>query len=121
MRSPAALPLLAAFLAAPLQAQIASRHDYGPAPVSAPFLPDSRLPGAGIGGELAHLRGRIERAREAGTISRREARRLGREARLIGSIARRYARDGLSSAEQSELASRARIVESRIGGARVRR
>ena len=121
MRSLVTLPLLSAVLATPLQAQIVGRRDYGPAPVATPFLPDSRLAGAGIGREVAHLRGRIEQAREAGTISGREARRLDREARLIGSIARRYARDGLSSAEQSELASRTRIVESRIGSARLRR
>lgn len=113
--------LLAAIVASPLHAQIAGRNDYGPSPASTPFLPDSRLSGAGIGREVAHLRGRIEQAREAGTISRREARRLDREARLIGSVARRYARDGLSSSERSELASRSRVVEEAIGSAQVRR
>jgi hypothetical protein len=121
MRSRFILPLLVAVVAIPLHAQIAGRHDYGPSPVSTPFLPDSRLPGAGIGREVAQLRGRIEQAREAGTISRRDARRLDREARLIAGVARRYARDGLSQPERREIESRSRVVDSAIGAAQVRR
>ncbi len=120
MRVAAASPLLL-LLAIPAQAQIAGHRDYGPSPIAGHFLPDSRLPGAGMGREVARLRDRIERARETGLISRREARRLDREVRLIGGIARRYARDGVSPSERRELESRSRIVESAIGGAQLRR
>ncbi len=121
MRAFIALPLLALSSAAALEAQIVGSRDYGPMPVASPFLPDSHPPGAGIGREVAHLRGRIERARDAGLVSRREARRLDREARLIRSIARRYARDGMSSTERRELDSRTRILDGAIGGAQLRR
>lgn len=114
-----ALPLLA--LALPAQTQIVGHRDYGPAMVTSPFLPDSRLPGASIGRQVAHQRGRIRDAREAGLISRREARRLDREARLIGAVARRYARDGLTAAERRELDGRGRALDSAIGTAQLRR
>ena len=117
MRIAIASPLLLALSPLPVNAQIVGHRDYGPAPVSTPFLPDSSLPGAGIGREVAHLRGRIDRARDAGLISGREARRLDREVRLIASVARRYARDGLSPSERRELASRTRIVDGAISGA----
>lgn len=120
MRSLIALPLLAAFLATPIHAQIAARRDYGPAPAASPFLPDSHLPGASIRRQVAQQRDRIDRARDAGLISRREARRLDREARLIRSIAYRYARDGLSAPERRELESRSRALDGAIAGARLR-
>lgn len=113
--------LLASCLTAPLQAQIAGPRDYGPSFTASPFLPDSRLAGAGFGRQLAHQRNRIQDAREAGLISRREARRLDREVRLIASATRRYARDGLSQSEQRELENRSRVVDGALGTARVRR
>lgn len=105
--------LLAA--ASPSSAQIAGTHRYDPAPAASPFLPDSRLAGPGIGREVAHMRRRIDRARDAGLISRREARRLDREARLIRSMAYRFARDGLSASERRELESRSRALDGAIG------
>jgi hypothetical protein len=112
-----ALPALTllAFAAAPAAAQIAGRHDYGPFPVSSPFLPDSRLPGPGIGKELRDIKGRIDRARSNGSLSRGEARRLDREARAIGRLARVYGRDGLSPSERAELESRANYLRGAAG------
>ncbi|MGQ0659587.1 hypothetical protein [Sphingosinicella sp.] len=121
MRIATASPLLLSLFALPVQAQIVGHRDYGPTPAASPFLPDSRLPGAGIGREAAHLRNRIDRARDAGLISRREARRLDREARLIGAIARRYARNGLSGPERRELENRTRILDGAISAAPLRR
>ncbi len=121
MRVAAASPLLLLSLAMPLQAQIVGARDYGPSAAGSPFLPDSRLPGAGIGREVAHQRERIHRARDAGLISRSEARRLDREAGLIGGIARRNARDGLSPFERRELESRSRILDGAIDAALLRR
>ena len=104
-----------ALAAAPAAAQIVGTPAYDPVPPPARFLPDSRLDGPGIGAELRHVRRGIEQARESGLISRREARQLRREARLIGALAHRYASDGLSAAEQGELELRARHLRSAIG------
>ncbi|HEX9963918.1 MAG TPA: hypothetical protein VGB04_02935 [Allosphingosinicella sp.] len=108
-------PALIALATAPAEAQIAGKHDYGPAPVSSPFLEDSRLPGPGIGRELRDIDKRIDRARESGRLSGREARRLEREARAIGRLARVYGRDGLSPSERSELDARARYLRDSVG------
>lgn len=121
MRSLFILPLLAAAVATPLHAQIVGRNDYGPAPVAGHFLPDSRLPGASIGRQVAHQRERVRDAREAGLISRREARQLHREARLIAGAARRYAQNGLSPSERRELENRSRALNGAISAARVSR
>ena len=110
-----AFALLTAAASVPAGAQIAGRHDYGPVPVSSPFLEDSRLPGPGIGRELSDLEGRIDRARDRGALSRGEARRLGREARAIGRLARLYGRDGLSPSERAELEARAFYLRGLAG------
>ncbi|HLL29958.1 MAG TPA: hypothetical protein VK403_03075 [Allosphingosinicella sp.] len=107
------LPFLA--LAVPAAAQIAGKHDYGHVPAASPFLPDSRLPGPGIGKELRDINGRIDRARDNGALSRSEARRLEREARAIGRLARRYGRDGLSPSERAELENRANYLRGAVG------
>lgn len=107
------LALLAA-AAAPAHAQIAGKRDYGPVPASSPFLPDSRLPGPGIGREVRDLESRIESARDRGALSRGEARRLEREARAIGRLARLYGRDGLSPSERSELESRSNYLRDAV-------
>ncbi|HEX8240327.1 MAG TPA: hypothetical protein VF574_11365 [Allosphingosinicella sp.] len=110
-----ALPALALLaLAAPAAAQIAGKRDYGPVPVSSPFLPDSRLPGPGIGRELRDIEGRIDRARDRGDLTRREARGLEREARAIDRLAERYGRDGLSPSERAELENRARYLRDAV-------
>jgi len=98
----------------PADAQIAGKRDYGPVPVSSPFLEDSRLPGPGPGREGRDLEGRIDRARDSGALSRGEARRLGREARAIGRLARLYGRDGLSPSEQAELENRAAYLRDAV-------
>lgn len=60
--------------------------------------------------ELRNLRDTIEEGRDAGTLDRRTARHLRREARLLDSVAERYARDGLSPDESRELQVRAIIA-----------
>jgi hypothetical protein len=93
--------------AAPGAAQIAGRVDYGPVGIADPLITDGRLPGPAIGRELGHIREEISQAREAGLLSRREARQFRREASRIGHLAERYAGNGLSQAEQQELTHRA--------------
>lgn len=106
---------LASPAASPAAAQITGRHDYGHVPVASPFLPDSRLGGPGLGKELRDLDRRIDRARDSGLISGREARRLGREARAIGRLGRIYGRDGISPSERVELEARTRYLRDAVG------
>lgn len=98
--------------AAPAAAQIVAPRDYGPSFPVNHFLPDSSLPAPSIGAELRQARGRIDNAQEAGLLSAREAPMLRREARLIGRLARRYGRDGLSPLERHELSSRAALLRA---------
>jgi hypothetical protein len=104
------------FAAAPAGAQIAGKHDYGPVPTTMPFLPDSRLPGPGLGKELRDIDKRIDRARDSGALSGREARQLEREARAIGRLAQAYGRDGLSPSERAELEARAAYLRGAVKG-----
>jgi hypothetical protein len=113
-RSALLFPAFLTIAAAPAGAQIAAKHDYGPVPLSTPFLPDSRLPGPGIGREVRDLEGRIDRARESGALTRGEARRLEREAQAIGRLSRRYGQDGLSPSERAELEARANYLRDAV-------
>jgi hypothetical protein len=110
-----ASPLLLVLAAVPAAAQIAGNHDYGPVPVASPFLEDSRLPGPGIGRRLRDIDRRIDRARESGRLTSREARSLEREAMAIGRLARVYGRDGLSPSEAAELDNRANYLSGSLG------
>ncbi|MEA3009912.1 MAG: hypothetical protein QOJ91_1604 [Sphingomonadales bacterium] len=114
MRRSAFAFALLALAAVPAAAQIAGRHDYGPVPPSSPFLPDSRLPGPGIGREVRDVEGRIDRARKNGSLSRIEARRLDREARAIDRLAELYGRDGLSPSERAELDNRTNYLRDSV-------
>jgi hypothetical protein len=98
----------------PASAQIVQPRDYGAVAARNPFLPDSRPPGPSAGAEVRDLKERIAAAREEGDLSPREARRLQREARLIGRLAVRYGRDGLSAPEQGEIATRAAAVRAAV-------
>ena len=113
LASPALL-FLAFAVAAPGAAQIVGRNDYGPVGTANPLIGDSSLPGPGIGRQLRHIRQRIDRARESGIISRREARQLNREARLIGSLAARYGVHGLTQSERKELQARADFLRAQV-------
>ena len=112
-RSLAAL-LAAAILSAPAGAQIVAPRTYPPVPSANLFLPDSSLPSPPYWQDSRHLRHRIERARDAGLISRREARQLRRQVGLIATHAGSYGRDGLSASERAELELRARALASTI-------
>ena len=107
--------MLLALAAAPAGAQIAGKRDYGPVPLSSPFLDDSRLPGPALGKELRDIDKRIDRARESGRLSGRDARRLEREARALGRLARVYGRDGLSPSERAELEARTHYLRDSVG------
>jgi hypothetical protein len=113
--------LLALASAEPAAAQFVGRPNHGIALPADPFLGNGRLPAPSIGRELGDIRDRIEDARETGAISARQARGFRREARVIGSLAGRYSRNGLSDAERTELTARAlylREAVSRVPQAR---
>ncbi|HYD37526.1 MAG TPA: hypothetical protein VEA60_07925 [Allosphingosinicella sp.] len=112
---PSLLCLPALLVAAPATAQIAAKRDYGPVPLANPFLPDSRLPAPPLGKELRDIDRRIDRARESGRLSPRDARRLEREARAIGRLARLYGQGGLSPSERSELEARTARLRDSVG------
>jgi hypothetical protein len=95
-------------------AQIVQPRDYGAVAARSPFLPDSRPPGPSAGAEVRDLKDRIAAARESGDLSPREARRLEREARLIGRLAVRYGRDGLSASERGEIGTRAAALRAAV-------
>ena len=108
------LLLLALASAAPAGARIVGTQLPSPVPRANPFIGDSRIPAPGVGRDLRDIRHRIERARETGDISAREARQLRREARFIGRLAGRYGRDGLSSSEQGELRTRTEALQDAV-------
>jgi hypothetical protein len=93
---------------------IVSRHRYPPTVAVEPFPPDSRLRGPSVWAEIDFLHRRINRARNAGLITRREARRLHREADAIALHAWAYRAHGFSASERTELANRARIVSDAV-------
>lgn len=66
----------------------------------------------GVGGELRQLRATIRAARDAGQLSRSEARALRRQAWRIDSVQARYGRDGLSEFEQAALQSQVEVLRA---------
>ncbi len=63
--------------------------------------------------ELREAREQIEWRRESGEITRREARRLRREVRLVERLAYHYGLDGLDGTERRELEMRATVLSAR--------
>ncbi|HEX8555274.1 MAG TPA: hypothetical protein VF695_11250 [Sphingomonas sp.] len=82
-----------------------------PAPRPAnPFGTPALPPAPSTGLETREIRDRIDDGRRSGQLSRREARGLRRQAAGLDLRAEIYGRDGLSEAEQRELAVRARVI-----------
>jgi hypothetical protein len=68
--------------------------------------------------DLREARETIDRRYENGELTRREARRLRREVRLVDRLQYRYGHDGLRSDERAELALRAQELRSRAAAPR---
>ena len=118
------IALFACALLASLAIQPAAAQIVGPRPPSDyrppdPFIGDSRLPGPSAGREVRDIRKRVHRAKESGKISKREARQLDREARLIRRLERHYASDGLSESERRELEARALYLRAALNRPRI--
>lgn len=110
-----AFVLSAAALTSPVTAQIVARH---PSSADAfrpnPLTIDRRATGPGIRGDMRDVRNRIDDARDAGTISRAEARQLRRETWAIDDLATRFGQDGLSDSEQRELETRTLYLRGEV-------
>lgn len=109
-----AIPLLALILPAPAAAQIAGRPAPEPAFRANPFVDDGRMAGPSVRDDMRQVRRNIDRYREIGALSAREARQLRRESRRIQAAALRYGRDGLSGSERDELANRSQALRSAL-------
>ena len=64
--------------------------------------------------ETVKIRRDIENGRDAGQLSRREARQLRREGYQIDRLEARYGRNGLSDSERRELAARREMLRSDV-------
>lgn len=110
-----ALSMLACGLwTAPAAAQSWGGYDPSPFPAAPRSAPSS------VGRELNKTRSDIRDGREADQLSRREARRLRREGRAIGGLSDRFAADGLSGSEASELRVREELLRAEVVARRTR-
>ncbi len=102
-------------LALPASAQAGFTRQGPPPRAGVPGIADVRtvvVPGGG-GRELDEAREAIERRRDSGELSRREARALRREAHRIARAQEWYARDGLDEAEARALRLSAETLRHR--------
>ena len=98
---------------------IAERH---PGTTRLPGSVDIHI-GAGdpvVAQDLRETRRTIERRRDNGELSRREARQLRREVRVVERLTYRYGQDGLRADERRELALRASVLRARSEAPRSR-
>ena len=94
---------------APVAPRPPSEPAQAPGMISVRVVPGDPL----VEHDLREAREQIERRRDNGELTRREARRLRREARLIATLSQRYASDGLSDAERRELQMRTSELKAR--------
>lgn len=123
MRRFATSAILVTFLplAAPAGAQFVPGRPPPPQTrLPSPIMTGDTRPGMDIWRGIGDLRADIDRGRAAGSLSKREARSLRREARAIGALADRYGNDGLSASERHELESRSLYLQGLINAQRSR-
>ena len=106
--------------ALPTHAQFAPTNRPSSERWSSPSAADARLPSPSVWRQVGEIDQRIDDGRQARTLTKREARRLRREATQIGTLGDRYASDGLSGAEQRELDTRAAVLRAQVNNARLR-
>jgi hypothetical protein len=103
MRTLAIAASMAALWASPATAQI-----WGGTNMSAPTTSAQPL----LYRDLGKADGDIRDGRNSGQLTRREARDLRRQERMIGVLEQRYASDGLSDPERAELATRLELLRN---------
>jgi hypothetical protein len=77
-----------------------------------PSISDTGWSNPSVDREIGEARQRIDQGRRSGSLTRREARGLAREADQITTLRDRYGRNGMSGAQESELEMRARSLQS---------
>lgn len=80
----------------------------------------ANIPQPAIGRQLDGIDDGIHAGRASGQLGRREARGLRRENGVIGSIAERYAENGLSQSEARELQIRTEVMRDIVNNQRLR-
>ena len=76
-------------------------------------LPDDGITyGININRTVRQVLSDIDRGRDSGQLSRRQAKRRRADLDEIGMLEQRYAQDGLSDAERTELRNRAEVVRA---------
>jgi hypothetical protein len=120
-------PLLVIALADPATAQRWSVYRAPPPShrIDLPTRPldtgtSANIPQPAIGRQLDGIDDGIRAGRASGQLSRREARGLRRENGVIGSIAERYAENGLSQSEARELQIRTEVMRDIVNNQRLR-
>ena len=98
----------------PAAAQIVGRPIYEPVGVADPFLGNGVLPAPSTRDELRDIDRRIDRGRDSGLISRREARQLRREARAIARLDRVYRQERAVGPGTRELRARTFALRSLV-------
>ena len=111
MRNLPIAAFIAVGLAVPAMAQITIS---GVGCGSSPGVERPRPMDRGFEREVDRVQDRIENARDAGQLTRAEARGYRREARAIDNLRDRYSRDGLSDAESRDLQARILALESLV-------
>jgi len=110
--------LAAALLAHPIAAPAQFTQAGPPADIVAmPGQPDVS---PNMSNDRRDIRRSIREGRRSGDISRVEARSFRRDDAAIGSLADRFASDGLSLSEQAELQSRTQALRGMVNARRVR-
>ena len=113
------MPIFALIAVAAAAVQGGSAPVYGPPAPSTPAtpvihaLPDDGISyGININGTVRQVLSDIDRGRDSGQLSRRQAKQLRADLDEIGRLEQRYAQDGLSDAERTELRNRAEVVRA---------
>jgi len=113
------MPIFALIAIAAAAIQGGSAPVYGPPAPSMPSapvihaLPDDGINnGININRTVQQVLSDIDRGRDSGQLSRRQAKQLRADLDEIGRLEQRYAQDGLSDAERTELRNRAEVVRA---------
>ena len=108
------LPVLA-MVAMPAVAQFAGKPSGG----YGPYVLRNPTNAPGWGRDLIDVYDRIDKGRDSGRLSRREARRLDRQAGHVGFLGDWYAEGGLTNAESRELETRSLVLRDQVDARRL--
>jgi hypothetical protein len=113
-----ALMLLATLIAAPAAAQFAPTPRVPRPSAPPPFIGSVGPAAPSSWRDTAETRERIRDGRDAGQLSRREARRLRHRSGAVDHVADFYAQDGVSASEARELQVRNQVLRDQVTATR---